>query len=285
MATRLEAMNASQHHSKVNVGIELGARTFVAGQDITGRLTLETRADSGLGISVLQIELIAVQELTSRDHSAASTFLHSRRMFQGPGLPPSNAVEALPKPGDPVQLPQGYWPARRGTTTFLFRFPIPLNAPSSISFGNGLAKVTYRVKATVGVIWKQEKKLVTDLKDVEVVECGLPELAPEGTIAIGDNGKIWMQARLVGGVGVAGHPTCVELSVRNQTAKKVRQLHAILSNQLTTSAGGRIVTHAYTTTASSDGRHAGRQGCRVPALRHASHRSVQGSRVPGPTGR
>ncbi|KAH7106604.1 hypothetical protein BKA62DRAFT_687630 [Auriculariales sp. MPI-PUGE-AT-0066] len=220
MATRLEPMNASQHHSKVKVTIELGARTFVAGQDITGRVSLETRADHGLGLSVIQIELIAVQELMSRDHSASSTFLHSRRLFQGPGLPPSNA------------LPQGYWPARKGTTTFLFRFPVPLDAPSTINFGNGLAKVTYRLKATVGVTWKHEKKVVTDLRDAEVVECGLPQLAPEGTVAVGENGKIWMQGRLVGGIGIAGHPTCVELSVRNQTAKKASGLSLSLVRRL-----------------------------------------------------
>ncbi|EJD49816.1 hypothetical protein AURDEDRAFT_182893 [Auricularia subglabra TFB-10046 SS5] len=220
MANRLEPMNASQHHSKVKVAIELGARTYVAGQEVAGKISVETRADAALGISVIQVELIAVQELSSRDHHATSTFLHSRRMFQGPGLPPSNAVEALPRPGDPVQMPQGYWPARRGTTTFFFRFPVPLSAPSSINFGNGLAKVTYRLKATVGVFWKGEKRFVTDLKDAELVECALPPAAPEGTVVVGDGGKIWMQGLIVGGVGIAGHPSCVELSVKNHTSKK-----------------------------------------------------------------
>ncbi|KZW03645.1 hypothetical protein EXIGLDRAFT_758985 [Exidia glandulosa HHB12029] len=237
MATRLEPMNASQHHSKVKVTVETAQTVFVAGEDVKGVVHVETRADTGLGISVIQVELIAVQELTSRDHTASSTFLHSRRMFQGPGLPPSNAVEALPKPGDPIQLPQGYWPARRGTTKFFFQFPVPLSAPSSITFGNGVAKVTYRLKATVGVVWKGEKRLVTDLRDAELVECALPEAAPTGTVVVGENGKIWMQGRLVGGVGVSGHPSCVELSVRNHTAKKASGLQLTLLRRLHLAGG------------------------------------------------
>lgn len=161
-------------------------------------------------------------ELTSRDHSATSTFLHSRRLFQGPGLPPSNSVHPFPQPGDPP-LPPNYYGARRGTTTFLFRFPLPPSSPSSINFGSSLANVRYEVRASVGVSWKGEKRLVTDKKEVDVVESFQEEFArtePEGVV-VGENGKFWVQGRVVGGVLIAGQPACVELHVKNHSSKKV----------------------------------------------------------------
>src|SRR5262249_69013 len=140
-------------------------------------------------------------ELTSRAYSATSTFLHGRRLFQGPGLPPSNAVHPRTYPGDP-NLPVDYLQARRGVSTFLFRFPIPSSSPSAINFGNGAARVRYEVRASVSVAWKGEKRLVTDKKEIDVVEIyedHFDRIHPEGVI-IGENGKFWAQARVIGAV-------------------------------------------------------------------------------------
>lgn len=171
-------------------------------------------------------------ELTSRDHSATSTFLHSKRLFQGPGLPPSNAVHPFPTPGDPP-LPSHYHHARRGITTFLFQFPLPESSPSSIDFGSGLARLRYEVRASVGVFWKGEKKLVTDKRQVNVVERfdELNRVSPEG-IVVGENGKIWMQGKVLGGFMVAGEPACIELQVKNHSTKKVRPVHLNCSDSL-----------------------------------------------------
>ena len=108
-------------------------------------------------------------------------------------------------------------------TTFLFRFPLPPSCPSSINFGSGLATIRYEVRATVGVAYKGENKLVFDKKDVDVVEAFEPDFSrvdPEA-VAVGESGKIWLQARLLGGVVVAGQPACVELTVKNHSLKKV----------------------------------------------------------------
>lgn len=126
-------------------------------------------------------------------------------------------------PGDPP-LPPHYHQARRGHSTFLFRLPLPSTSPSSISFGSGLASVKYEVRASVGVCWKGERQLVTDKKDAEVVEAYDEERVgrdePEVTV-VGENGKIWCQARVVGGILVAGESACIELQVKNHSAKKV----------------------------------------------------------------
>ncbi|KAJ7068875.1 hypothetical protein B0H15DRAFT_871713 [Mycena belliarum] len=231
--SRPEPMNATTHHSKVKVSTTLASPVFVAGGNITGKMEMECRADKGLGIGVMMVELFAIQELTSRDHSATSTFLSSRRLFQGPGLPPSNAVQPHPVPGEPL-LPSHYHQARRGKSTFLFKFPLPSSSPSSINFGGDLARVRYELRASVGVVWKGEKLLVTDRNDLQVVECFAEEAErPEVEgVVVGENGKIWAQGRIVGGVIVAGESACIELQVKNHSTKKNSGLVVTLTRSL-----------------------------------------------------
>jgi hypothetical protein len=80
------------------------------------------------------------------------------------------------------------------------------------------------VKSTVGVAWKGERRLVTDKKSVDVVEAyeedDFSRIDPEGTV-VGENGKIWVQGRVVGGLVVAGESACVELQVKNHSSKRV----------------------------------------------------------------
>ncbi|PIL32358.1 hypothetical protein GSI_05604 [Ganoderma sinense ZZ0214-1] len=231
--TRPEPMNASPYHSKVKVTLKFADHQFAAGGMVTGKMELECKAEKGLGIGVILVELYAIEELTSRDHSATSTFLHSRRLFQGPGLPPSNSVHPYPAPGDPP-LPSNYYHARRGITTFFFQFPLPESSPSSIEFGSGLARLRYEVRASVGVAWKGEKKLVTDKKPVEVVEQfeSDPVRGEAEGIIVGENGKIWMQGKVLGGFMVAGQPACIELQVKNHSSKKNSGLTVTLSRDL-----------------------------------------------------
>lgn len=88
-----------------------------------------------------------------------------------------------------------------------------------------MAKVRYEVRASVGVHWKNEKHLITDKHPIEVVasypyeETYLGKV-PEGII-VGENGKLWMQGKMVGGVIVAGESACLELQVKNHSNKKV----------------------------------------------------------------
>ncbi|KZP22607.1 hypothetical protein FIBSPDRAFT_919309 [Athelia psychrophila] len=253
--TRPEPMNASPNHSKVKVSLALSDAVYVAGGFVSGKMEMECRAGAGtgpgdtLGIGVMMVELVAIQELTSRDHSASSTFLHRRRLFQGPGLPPSNAVLPIPpssvsSPSSLPALPIHYHVARRGQTTFFFRIPLPRRAPASIAFGGGLAVVRYEIRATVGVWWKGERRLVVDRKPVEVVESYSVEDQEEGEAAgwtgekvvVGEGGKVWVQGKIVGGAGggvvVAGESACVELQVKNHGNKKTSGLQITLSRYL-----------------------------------------------------
>ncbi|KZT27204.1 hypothetical protein NEOLEDRAFT_162928 [Neolentinus lepideus HHB14362 ss-1] len=231
--SRPEPMNASPHHSKVKVSLTMSDPFYIAGGAITGKMEVECRADKGLGLGVMMVELFAIEELTSRDHSATSTFIRSKRLFQGHGLPPSNAVLPHPLPGEPP-LPAHYHQARKGMTTYLFKFPLPPSTPSSISFGSGLATLRYEVRASVGVAWKGERRLVTDKKDVDVVEAfdGDSEGITPEAVVVGEGGKIWAQGRVVGRVIVAGQGACIELQVKNHSIKKNAGLSVTLTRHL-----------------------------------------------------
>jgi len=127
-----------------------------------------------------------------------------------------------PLAGEPP-LPAHFYQARKGMTSFLFKLAVPPGSPSSISFGNGLAGVRYEVRATVGACWKGERRLVTAKHEVDVLERydeDFDRIVPEGVV-VGDQGKVWIQARVVGGLVVAGESACVELQVKNHSTKKV----------------------------------------------------------------
>jgi hypothetical protein len=61
--SRPEPMNASPHHSKVQVTLTLSDPVYVSGGNISGKMEVESRADldSLLGIGVVMVELYAIQ--------------------------------------------------------------------------------------------------------------------------------------------------------------------------------------------------------------------------------
>ncbi|KAG9051182.1 hypothetical protein FS837_011297 [Tulasnella sp. UAMH 9824] len=219
MALSINPMNVTSHHPKVGVTLHLSQGPFISGDEIRGKFTLECRTDRGLGLAAISVELTGFQELTSRDHASATTFLHTQRFFQGPGLPISNAVLGE-LPADSPIMPRPYHPARKGQTSFFYQFPIPQHAPSSVDFGHGLAKVRYEVKANVEVFWKGEKRVVTIQRPVKIMEC-LPLLRnPIPNVILGEGGKIHVQGRMVNLFTILGHSACLELFVQNHSNKK-----------------------------------------------------------------
>jgi hypothetical protein len=90
--------------------------------------------------------------------------LYSRLLFQGPGLPPSNAVAAGSSPSQ-----GGYYPALRGRTRFDFSFDLPKDLPSTCSFGAN-AVVRYELRAFASSIFEGDVDLKSEKKEVLVVE-------------------------------------------------------------------------------------------------------------------
>jgi hypothetical protein len=59
--TRPEPMNASPYHSKVKISLSQADSIFVAGTHVTGKMEMDCRADQGLGIGIMMVELFATQ--------------------------------------------------------------------------------------------------------------------------------------------------------------------------------------------------------------------------------
>jgi len=158
-------------------------------------------------------------EIISRDHTATSTFIHSRRIFQGPGLPLSNAVYSDYSLPAGELLPAHHYAARRGLTTFFFRFPLPYSSPASIKFGP--ASIRYEVRASASVAWRGDRRLVTATRELKVVE-SLDTLSPTTipqAVTIAEGGKIWAQARITNGAVIGGEAACIDLEVKNHTSR------------------------------------------------------------------
>ncbi|GJJ08717.1 hypothetical protein Clacol_002936 [Clathrus columnatus] len=240
MATGPAYMNATTSHPKVKATITLSAPLFVAGQDITGKVELDCKAEREVGIGLIMVELLAMQGLNSRDHTATTTFVHSHRLFQGHGLPPSNAVYDHTNPQDP-SFPPNYFPGRKGITTFFFKFPTPVSSPSSVSFASDVARIEYKVRVNIGVAYKGDVRLLTNTVDAELVQCQDMEGTVEEHVVIGENGKVYVRGKLVSGRAIVGEKGCLELHVKNQTSKKTTGLTLALTRSLHLCGAGNSI--------------------------------------------
>lgn len=54
-------MNASPFHSKVKTTLKFADPQFVAGGHVAGKMEVECRADSGLGLGIIMVELVAIE--------------------------------------------------------------------------------------------------------------------------------------------------------------------------------------------------------------------------------
>ncbi|KAF8797477.1 hypothetical protein BYT27DRAFT_7265690 [Phlegmacium glaucopus] len=67
---------------------------------------------------------------------------------------------------------------------------------------------------------------------VDVVEAYPYDKSPPEAIVVGDNGKLWMQGRMIGGPVVAGRTAYWELQVENHSNKKNSSLTLTLTRTL-----------------------------------------------------
>ena len=54
-------MNSSSSHPKVKLSLSLSDPVYVAGTSVSGKLQMECKAESGLGIGTMMVELFAIQ--------------------------------------------------------------------------------------------------------------------------------------------------------------------------------------------------------------------------------
>lgn len=180
-------------------------------------------------------DLSRLAELTSKDHSATHAILNNRIVFQDVHLPPSNAV--LPSAGT-----NGYWPARKGRTTFPFSCTLPADAPSSITFARNGA-VQYVIKASVEVWYEHSKSSVVTQCEADVVElwpdasdpvwrCPV-EAVGETRLFMGGQGTVWLEAALDSQLFPAGSSVPVRIGVKNASKRDITGLRLEVERTLT----------------------------------------------------
>lgn len=89
--SRPEPMNATPHHSKVKVSVTLSDSFFIAGDAVTGKMELESRADKGLGLGIIMVELVAIEgrHLLALSHDGAPLLARSSQNL---------LLETMPQP-------------------------------------------------------------------------------------------------------------------------------------------------------------------------------------------
>ncbi|WAR61023.1 hypothetical protein PtB15_13B274 [Puccinia triticina] len=159
--------NAAYTHPTITLNILPSATLFTAGTKLTGVLELTCKKPNTVALGQLAVEFVGTEELKLLDHSAQSSIHGPHKcIFQGPALPPSNAVAASEAP-----IAGHYYTALRGRTKFPFSFPLPSKLPSSTNFGDK-ARASYALKATCQVlaIDSRQNVLVTKAKTIQIVE-------------------------------------------------------------------------------------------------------------------
>ncbi|KZP00622.1 hypothetical protein CALVIDRAFT_552839 [Calocera viscosa TUFC12733] len=167
-------MNSITSHPKLRLTFEMDAEPVVAGSVLSGMLLVECQAQSGsLALGDLLVQLVGTQDLRLPGQSGQNVdrleHLYRKRVFQGPSLPPSSAVDSR----DPMHedgLPDHFYPAKKGETRFPFTIDLPSWLPSSIDFQHGTAEVSYELRAMAGLYWRSERKYLVHSRAVEIVE-------------------------------------------------------------------------------------------------------------------
>ncbi|KAF9366042.1 hypothetical protein BGX34_006753 [Mortierella sp. NVP85] len=209
--------------SKLKIRIFFDSTIFQAGGNLFGRMEITATSSRSLKLGEIAVELAAYEEITSKEFTATQSFLSSRLSFQGPNIPPSNAVHG---PCDE----NGFWMAKKGKTTFPFAFQLPLDCPSSLVFGQ-TASLRYVVTGLVQVFYHGKDETILKSKEAFVVEAWdgynpdykLPVRASNSTkLFWGGGGSIVLEALLSEKLHTAGGNLTVEVKVKNNTSRKVQ---------------------------------------------------------------
>ncbi|KFH68591.1 hypothetical protein MVEG_05401 [Podila verticillata NRRL 6337] len=219
--------------SKLKIRIFFDSTIFQAGGNLFGRMEITASSSRSLKLGEIAVELAAYEEITSRELTATQSFLSSRLCFQGPDIPPSNAVSG---PCDEY----GFWTAKKGKTTFPFAFQLPLDCPSSLVFGQ-TASLRYVVTGLVQVFYHGRDETILKTKEAFVVEAWdgynpeykLPVKGSNSTkLFWGGGGSLVLDAILSEQLHSAGGNLTVEVKVTNDTSRKVQGIRLGVARRL-----------------------------------------------------
>ncbi|CAG8461841.1 11605_t:CDS:2 [Ambispora leptoticha] len=214
---------AVSKNSKLKLHVLLDSTIYTAGGTLNGRLLLACSTSRSVKLGEISVELTAYEELTTRECTATQSFLSSRLVFQGSSLPPSNAVHG-------AKDENGYWLAKKGKTTFPFSFKIPIDAPSSVVYGN-VASLRYIVTGVIQLLYNNKEDTIFKSKEAFVVEAWdgqNPEYKQpvEGMnmkqLWMGGSGPVTLEGTLIETLFTSGGNVSAQVRVRNDTKRRVQ---------------------------------------------------------------
>ncbi|CAG8613341.1 6380_t:CDS:2, partial [Racocetra fulgida] len=138
------------------------------------------------------------------DYTASQSFLSSRLVFQSTNLPPSNAVYG---PKD-----NGFWTAKKGKTTFPFAFKIPIDAPSSVKYGNNANTLFKSKEAFIVEAWDSDNPLYKTPVDAVNMK----------QLWMGGPGAVMIESSLTEALFQSGGNVNVKVRVKNDTKRRVK---------------------------------------------------------------
>ncbi|CAG8586625.1 7268_t:CDS:2 [Funneliformis mosseae] len=218
--------------SKLKLHVLLDSTIYTAGGLLTGRIVLTSSSARSLKLGEISVELTAYEELSVKEYTASQSFLSSRLVFQNENLPPSNAVHG-PKEN-------GYWTARKGKTTFPFAFKIPVDAPSSVEYGN-LACLKYIVTGVVQFKNNNKEDTLLRSKEALVVEAWdghnpIYKKPVDGVnmkqLWMGGTGAVTLEGTLAETLFQSGGNVSVQVRVKNETKRRVQGLKIAITHKL-----------------------------------------------------
>ncbi|CAI2169112.1 5439_t:CDS:2 [Funneliformis geosporum] len=218
--------------SKLKLHVLLDSTIYTAGGLLTGRIVLTSSSARSLKLGEISVELTAYEELSVKEYTASQSFLSSRLVFQNENLPPSNAVHG-PKEN-------GYWTARKGKTTFPFAFKIPVDAPTSVEYGN-LACLKYIVTGVVQFKNNNKEDTLLKSKEALVVEAWdgqnpIYKQPVDGVnmkqLWMGGSGAITLEGTLAETLFQSGGNVSVQVRVKNETKRRVQGLKIAITHKL-----------------------------------------------------
>ncbi|KAH9011156.1 hypothetical protein EDB84DRAFT_1569922 [Lactarius hengduanensis] len=122
---------------------------------------------------------------------------------------------SLPKANYPQARP-GLPPSSSASVPPQFHLSVPPSSPSSINVGNRLTQIRYEVRASVGVAWDPEYSPAnvqpTSSGDTLSYKTMIYTPGPRQNVWSSASDKIWAQARVLGGMPMAGESACIESS-------------------------------------------------------------------------
>lgn len=221
--------------NKLKLQVSLDSTIYTAGGILTGRIVLASTTSRSLKLGEISCELTAYEELTTRDYTASQSFLSSRLVFQSTNLPPSNAVYG---PKD-----NGFWTAKKGKTTFPFAFKIPIDAPSSVKYGNN-ASLKYTVTGVIQFInvskdnkedtlFKSKEAFVVEAWDSYNPIYKTPvDAVNMKQLWMGGSGAVMIESSLVETLFQSGGNVSVKVRVKNDTKRRVQGLKVAILQRL-----------------------------------------------------